>query len=193
MTQTDPPVVVEPLTEPAAVDGLLGAYLRWCVERLAAVNGIRFDDPERVVAQYQRSFRAELPHLLGPRGRLLVARLGGVAVGVGALKPLDAATAELKRLYVDPAARGRGIGRALLQRLLADARREGFRRVRLETANFMTEAHALYRSFGFRDRDAFAGAETAQTAGLAPFMAFMELPLDRPATPQTADLGPGAT
>ncbi len=74
MTQTDPSVVIEPLTGPAAVDGLLDAYLRWCVERLAATNGVRFDDPEPVVAQYQRSFRADLPHLLGPRGRLLVAR-----------------------------------------------------------------------------------------------------------------------
>jgi GNAT superfamily N-acetyltransferase len=178
VSQTDPHIVVEPLTEPAAVEGLLGEYLRWGVERMAAANGVRLDDPEQVIEQYRRSFRRELPNLLGPRGRLLVARLGGAAVGVGALKPVDADTAEIKRMYVAPSARGRGIGRALMQRLLAEARAEGFRVARLETANFMTEAHALYRSLGFRERGAFDGAETAMTDGIERFIYFMELPLD---------------
>jgi GNAT superfamily N-acetyltransferase len=178
--QTDHRVVVQPLTEPAPVEGLLEEYLRWGVEQMVAANGVRLDDPEQVVEQYRRSFWHELPNLLGPRGRLLVARLGGEAVGVGALKPVDADTAEIKRMYVTPAARGRGIGRVLLQLLLEEAREEGFRLARLETANFMTEAHALYRSLGFRERKAFDGAETAMTDGIERFMYFMELPLDAP-------------
>ncbi|SBW17409.1 GNAT family N-acetyltransferase [Protofrankia symbiont of Coriaria ruscifolia] len=171
---------IEPLTEPSVVEPLLDGYLRWCIERMTATNGVHFDDPDEVVAQYQRSFRDELPNLLSPRGRLLVARIGEDAVGVGALKPVDAVTSEIKRMYVDPSTRGRGIGRALLRRLLADAREEGFRLARLETANYMVEAHALYRSLGFRDSAVFDHAETAMSEGIERFMYFMELPLVPP-------------
>jgi GNAT superfamily N-acetyltransferase len=82
---------------------------------------------------------------------------------VGALKPVDATTAEIKRMFVRPHVRGRGVGGALLTRLLDAARTEQYTTVRLETLRFMATAQALYRSFGFVEIATFQGSETAAT------------------------------
>jgi GNAT superfamily N-acetyltransferase len=166
-----PPGRAEAITEQ-----ILREYLMWCGERFAADHGVTFDDTDAAVAAHHSEFTRELPHLLGPRGRLLVARMDAEVVGVGALKPVDADIAEIKRMYVRPQARGQRIGRAILERLLADARAIGYEVARLETATFMREAHALYRSLGFQDRPIFDGAE-ASVSGLEPFVLFMELRL----------------
>jgi GNAT superfamily N-acetyltransferase len=170
-----PPARAEAVTE-----AILREYLMWCGERLAADYAVVFDDLDAARAAHHREFTQELPHLLGPRGRLLVARADSGVVGVGALKPVDSTVAEIKRMYVRPPARGRGIGRAILERLLADARAIGYQVARLETIKFMTEAHALYRSRGFQDRPIFDNTE-AGLSGLEPFMLFMELRLDQAA------------
>jgi ribosomal protein S18 acetylase RimI-like enzyme len=102
-----------------------------------------------------------------------VARLGDDPVGVGTLKPVGDTTAEIKRMYVRPAAQGRGVGRALLARLLQDGRAEGYTTVRLETLRFMTRAQALYRAFEFVDVARFDGSEVANTV-LEPLTIFME-------------------
>jgi GNAT superfamily N-acetyltransferase len=167
-----------PARAQAITEEILREYLMWCRERLATDHGVVFDDPDAAVAAHHREFTQELPHLLGPRGRLLVARTSSEIVGVGALKPVDPTVVEIKRMYVRPQARGQGIGRAILERLLADACTIGYHVVRLETATFMREAHALYRSLGFRDRPIFDHTE-ASLSGLEPFMLFMELRLDQ--------------
>lgn len=169
-----------PAEAAAATEVLLREYLLWCGERLTADHGVAFDDTEAAVAAHHGEFTRELPHLLGPRGRLIVARAGSDVVGVGALKPVDSAVAEIKRMYVRPQARGQGLGRAILERLLADARTIGYHVARLETALFMREAHALYRAVGFEDRPIFDNTE-ASLSGLDSLMLFMELRLDRAA------------
>jgi putative acetyltransferase len=88
----------------------------------------------------------------GPRARFVVARLDGHPVGCGAIRPLDAPddpTAEIKRMYVAPEARGKGVGRAVLGALLALARELGYRRAILETGNRNLDAMALYERAGF--------------------------------------------
>ena len=165
-----------PAQAEALTGELLREYLLWIGERLGADHGVVFDDIEAAVAAHHREFTQELPHLLGPRGRLLIARAGTKVVGVGALKPVDETVAEIKRMYVRPQARGQGLGRAILETLLTDARTIGYEVARLETATFMREAHALYRSVGFEDRPMFDGNE-AGLSGLESFMLFMELRL----------------
>jgi ribosomal protein S18 acetylase RimI-like enzyme len=85
-----------------------------------------------------------------PRGIFLLGSLGTQAAGCVGLRPIGSRTAEMKRLYVQPAARGRGLGDALVRRFLREARRRGYRRVRLDTLQQMTQAYRLYRRFGFR-------------------------------------------
>lgn len=62
-------------------------------------------------------------------------------------------------MYVRPQTRNRGVGRVLLNGLLEEARQIGYERVRLDSARFMTEAHQLYRSIGFREIEAYEGSE----------------------------------
>jgi putative acetyltransferase len=85
------------------------------------------------------------------RGTFLVARDGGRAVGCGAIRLLDPATAEIKRMFVEPDQRGRRIGWAVLDALEAAARRLGVRRLVLETGVYQEAAIALYRSAGFTE------------------------------------------
>jgi ribosomal protein S18 acetylase RimI-like enzyme len=108
-----------------------------------------------------QGFAAEVASLPGdyapPRGRLLFAQTEDGVVGCVALRPLDVAgrdagsVAEVKRLYVRPAARGTGAGRALMQALIGEARRIGYRELRLDTLAQMDAARALYERLGFRD------------------------------------------
>jgi DNA-binding MarR family transcriptional regulator/GNAT superfamily N-acetyltransferase len=92
------------------------------------------------------------PHeLRPPHGVLLLARLRGVAVGCGGLKGLGRPASEIKRLWVDDAVRGLGIGRRLLAELEARAAAAGARSVRLDTNRNLTEAIAMYRLHGYGD------------------------------------------
>lgn len=114
--------------------------------------------------EYQRSlgvslcfqgFDAELAGLPGdyvpPRGGLWLASEAGGLAGCVALRPIDGAAAELKRLYVRPAFRGRGLGRSLAQHAIAHARAAGYRELRLDTLPSMRGAQSLYAALGFRD------------------------------------------
>lgn len=103
---------------------------------------------------FQR-FEDEVEHLPGayapPDGAFAMAELAGALVGVAALRPLDRARgiAEMKRLYVSPSVRGRGLGRRLVEAILDDAARLGYARVRLDTLPSMLDAQALYTALGF--------------------------------------------
>lgn len=85
----------------------------------------------------------------------VVAYRDAVPVGCGAMRRLDATTAELKRMYVIPEARGEGIGRAVLEALEAEARKLGVARLVLETGIRQDAALGLYRSSGFREIELF--------------------------------------
>ena len=101
-----------------------------------------------------QDFEAELASLPGkyeaPRGCVLLARNGDEVVGCIALRPVDAETCEMKRLYVNPASRSLQLGRKLVERLCEEARKMGYRMICLDTIPSMASAIRLYTSFGFK-------------------------------------------
>jgi ribosomal protein S18 acetylase RimI-like enzyme len=104
-----------------------------------------------------QSFAEELAGLPGryapPGGTILLA---GDGAGVVALRALDPFTAEMKRLYVRPAHRGMGFGRALAEAAIDAARARGYSRLRLDTLPSMGAAIELYRSLGFVEIEPYA-------------------------------------
>ena len=91
-----------------------------------------------------------LEHKYGlPDGRLYIALDGDTVLGCVGLRRLDADRCELKRMYVRPAFRGRGLSRVLLERVIADAREIGYKAMLLDTLPQLTAAIALYHKYGF--------------------------------------------
>lgn len=103
-------------------------------------------------------------HLEGGRGAFYVARDGGKAVGCGALRLLDTTTAEVKRMYVEPDQRGRGVGWAVLASLEAAAQEMGVRRLVLETGVYQQAAIALYRRANFTPVDCWGEYASSPTS-----------------------------
>ena len=103
-----------------------------------------------------QNFDRELASLPGdyapPDGRLLLAEYEGEIVGCVALHKLEPDICEMKRLYLRPQFRGKGLGRVIADRIVAEARQIGYRRMRLDTVEpVMGDAVAMYRRIGFRE------------------------------------------
>jgi putative acetyltransferase len=116
--------------------------------------------------EYQ-GFSAELATLPGkyspPTGELFLAIDDGKAVGCVALRALDDATTEMKRLYVRPATRGGGLGKRLVEAAISSARQGGYVELRLDTLATMASAQAVYRSLGFVEIPAYGDAHVPGT------------------------------
>jgi ribosomal protein S18 acetylase RimI-like enzyme len=103
-----------------------------------------------------QNFDQELARLPGdyapPEGRLLLAEYEGQVAGCVALHRLEERICEMKRLYLRPLLRGKGIGRALADRIIAEGRQIGYQRMRLDTVEpVMKDAVEMYRKLGFRE------------------------------------------
>lgn len=113
------------------------------------------------------NMRADAMRLPGPYvaplGAIWLAQSGDDAIGCVALRPLSEGTGEVKRMYVDSAWRGRGVGRALLETLIAHARTLGYHHLRLGTLGDMNAAQSLYRSLGFAPIERYRPDEMIDT------------------------------
>ncbi len=121
-----------------------------------------------------QGFQKELAGLPGayalPRGRLLLATEAGQPAGCVALRPFADSTCEMKRLFVRPRYQGHGLGRALAQQAIAEARKAGYSAIILDTLPRMETAVHLYETLGFRNRPSYYDTPLAGTL-------FMELRL----------------
>jgi ribosomal protein S18 acetylase RimI-like enzyme len=127
------------------------------------------DDAVRLLAEYYAELGERFPHgfdlardagaspreLVPPRGAFLLVRRQGRPVSCGTVRKVSNGVAEIKRIWIDPAARGHGIGRLLLTTLENTARGLTCDVVRLDTSAHLTEALALYRSAGYSEVPAF--------------------------------------
>jgi putative acetyltransferase len=118
------------------------------------------DEVRELFAEYARAvdepccfagFERELAEVPSGYVVLLLAHEGSAAAGCVALRELDRGTAEMKRLYVRPGHRGRGIGRVLAEAAITAAREAGYERIVLDSLPKMREALALYRELQFRE------------------------------------------
>ena len=107
-----------------------------------------------VLDEEERAYAAEVSpaDVVAPLGAFVVAYLDGIPVGCGAVKRHAERVAEVKRVWVVPSARGRGVARALMARLEQEAGALGYRTIQLETGLRQPEAIALYTSLGYRRR-----------------------------------------
>ena len=130
---------------PEAVRELFTEYTRMLVENEPAFQ--TYLDLQDYTAEL-----ADLTKKYGlPHGRLYIAWCDDQPAGCIGLRRLDDQTCELKRLYVRPAFRGRGIAGAMMQRILDDARAIGYTAMLLDTLPFLTSAIRMYRALGFYD------------------------------------------
>lgn len=121
----------------ATVEALFREY----VDALA--EDISFQDVENELATLPGKYAR-------PTGVVLIARWDGEAAGAVAYRLVEPGVCEMKRLYVRPALRGKGIARELANELIEDARARGYRTMMLDTLASMQSARALYRDLGFR-------------------------------------------
>jgi ribosomal protein S18 acetylase RimI-like enzyme len=154
-----------PQTIPAAAERNVSALSAANVELEQAESPTQIASIRELFLEYARSlsfklcfqsFDQELASLPGdyapPDGRLLLATVGESSVGCVALRKFANDVCEMKRLYVRPQFRGKGLGKILAQRVIADAREIGYKKLRLDTVESdMAAAIAMYRMLGFRE------------------------------------------
>jgi len=106
-----------------------------------------------------QDFEREMLSLPGmyapPRGCILLADVCGIPAGCVGVRPFSDAICEMKRLYVRPASRGQGVGRALVEAGIEAGRAAGYGKMRLDTLSSMAAANTLYGALGFREIDAY--------------------------------------
>jgi len=143
------------------VEGLMREYIDWL-----PLDASDLQDVEREMSEVSVEYGP-------PTGLAVLAALDDDLAGVAGVRRISIGVAELKRMWVRPTARRRGVGRWLADRAIAEARAMGYRSVRLDTiSDVMSEANHLYKSLGFDDVSPY------QTNPL-PAARFMELNLDK--------------
>ena len=125
------------------------SYVDWLLKVYPEMREpiLAFFDP----VEYEQTLAA-LPIVHArPKGAVLLADLSGSAVGCVMYLEMEPGIAEIKRLFVDEAGRGHGLGRKLLEAMFDQMRGDGYQQVRFMSAHFLTHARKLYESVGFQD------------------------------------------
>ena len=133
---------------------LFWEYLGWANAGLNEEFGIDF-----AVEQMIEEDMLVLSKFYPPQGRLLLAELDNRIAGLACMHQIREDMGEIKRMYVRDEFRGEGVGRALLEQLIIEARTIGYTHLRLDSARFMHRAHRLYRSVEFEEIDPYAESE----------------------------------
>jgi GNAT superfamily N-acetyltransferase len=129
-------------------------YLTWGNDELEARYRFRLPVTEAVEHDV-----AAIGKFQPPDGRLLLAFEDDLPIGTACMRRIGPDTCEIKRMWVEPLHRRGGIGRAMLDRLIEEARMAGYARIKLDSPEFMTAAHRLYRSSGFMDIAPYSESE----------------------------------
>lgn len=161
---------LETLEEVRSLDAMLGDYIRFVTDDLQRASGVSFD-PDQLLANTLGSLHKVVP----PHGFTFLAEDdAGARLGMVFLRPSGPDAMEIKRLYVPPAGRGKGAGRALVEAAMETARRSGAATLRLDTSKNLEAAIAMYRRYGFEDRPPYPESDHYEDPILGPHLIFME-------------------
>jgi putative acetyltransferase len=131
-------------------------HVRKLIHHFVNWHRTRHQEDLELINEYfdEKDFQEELESLPGkyakPAGRLLLALFDGEPAGCVALRKIDDQACEMKRMFVYTKFHGKGIGRALSEKLIKEARIIGYQTMKLDTSFRQTEAQKLYQSIGFK-------------------------------------------
>ena len=169
-------LVVRQATMPAdqvEIQELFAEYLRWASARVFDEYGVTFDAKEDLLHDLETIYT-----FLPPQGYLFLAFEGDLLAGCACVRKTGDHVAELKRMYVRPNFRRKGIGRRLVAEAIKATQEATYSLLRLDSARFMLDAHSLYRSCGFRERPPYEESEIPPE--YRKHWVFMELNLGSP-------------
>jgi GNAT superfamily N-acetyltransferase len=115
----------------------------------------------------------EITKLQPPNGIFFFTKTDGIISGMGGLRKIDETTGEIKRMFVKPAFRGKKIGKLILEHLVSKSHSIGYKKLKLDTIQFMQAAISMYKSFGFKEISRYDGCELPQD--VAAYGVYMEL------------------
>jgi GNAT superfamily N-acetyltransferase len=163
------------------VRDLFREYLQWVCAAIHHEYGVTFN-AEAILEHDMSDIHIFLP----PNGWLLLAYDDTAVAGCACVRTIGAHIAEVKRMYVRSTYRRKGIGRALVDATIKQVRAAGYSSLRLDSARFMTDAHALYRSAGFYEISPYPESEISEEFRV--HWIFMELLLINDPTTETVPL-----
>jgi GNAT superfamily N-acetyltransferase len=133
-----------------ALRELFTEYLEWVLVRCEEEFKVKYFVKEMAKVAVDNSL-GELDKFFPPSGCLLLCKNEDTIVATACMRKIGDKIGEIKRMYVRPVCRGKGIGRILLKTLIKEANHFGYSKIRLDTGSFMKEAYELYYSEGFRE------------------------------------------
>jgi GNAT superfamily N-acetyltransferase len=133
---------------------LFWEYLQWANFKINEEFEFTFD-----IEQMLEGDMLDLDKFYPPHGRLLLVKMDDKVAGLACMRRIREDIGEIKRMYVRKEYRGLGIGRTLLERLIDEAKKLGYPKIRLDSARFMEAAHSLYQSNGFYEIEAYPESE----------------------------------
>lgn len=151
------------------LEPLLGDYIQFVTDDLRRASGVSFD-PDVLLTKTLAGLEKVIP----PKGYTFVAEEAGHILGMAFVRDSGPDAMEIKRLYVPPAGRGRGIGKSLVGAAIDAARDRGATALRLDTTANLEAAIALYKALGFEERPPYPESDHYEDDVLGPFLLFME-------------------
>ena len=109
--------------------------------------------------EYAEKKVKEISSYIPPDGIYYILQVGNKIAGMGALRKLKINVGEVKRMYIRPEFRGRGLGKAMLEELLKKGKEFGYTTILLDSGPFMNAAQYIYHSAGFQDREEYPESE----------------------------------
>ncbi len=137
-------------------------YMGWIFNEIEKHFKIDAKSEIGPVDEYIRGKIDEIYYFSPPNGICYLIKVDNQYAGMGAFRKLREGVAEIKRMYVKPEFRGRGLGKQLMHKLLQKIEEYQFSVIYLDTALFMEAAHSLYRKMGFTDREVFPETEVPE-------------------------------